>query len=80
MLAAATGDFITIPRGTVHCFKNEGNRIMKMILTFVPAGIDKWFEEVLEPAHDRTATPPPTTQELIDRMIAAAPRYGIEFV
>ena len=80
MLAASSGDFISIPRGTLHCFKNEGIRTMKMILTFVPAGIEKYFEEVFEPVHDRSATSPPTTKELIDRMVAAAPRYGLEFV
>jgi mannose-6-phosphate isomerase-like protein (cupin superfamily) len=80
MLAASSGDFISIPRGTLHCFKNEGIRTMKMILTFEPAGIEKYFEEVFEPVHDRSATPPPTTKELIDRMVAAAPRYGLEFV
>ncbi|MGE5374589.1 MAG: cupin domain-containing protein, partial [Bacteroidota bacterium] len=48
MLAASSGGFISIPRGTLHCFKNEGIRTMKMILTFVPAGIEKYFEEVFE--------------------------------
>lgn len=79
-LLASSGDFICIPRGTLHCFKNEGARTMRMILTFVPAGIEKFFEEVFEPVQDRYATPPPTTKELIDRLLAAAPRYGIEFV
>ncbi|MDA2913633.1 cupin domain-containing protein [Acidobacteriia bacterium AH_259_A11_L15] len=80
MLLAFSSDFICIPRGTVHSFKNEGTRTMRMILTFVPAGIEKYFEEVFEPVQDRSARPPPTTKELIDRLLAAAPRYGIEFV
>ncbi len=77
---AFPGDFIFVPRGIVHCFKNESARMVRMILTYVPAGIEKFFEEVFEPVHDRSATPPPTTQELIDRLLAAAPRYGLEFV
>jgi mannose-6-phosphate isomerase-like protein (cupin superfamily) len=79
ILAASSGDFISIPRDTLHCFKNVGMRMMKMILTFVPAGIEKFFEEVFEPVHDRSATSPPTTKELIDRLVAAGPRYGCEF-
>jgi quercetin dioxygenase-like cupin family protein len=80
LLQANAGDFICIPKGTTHCFKNEGTRPMRMILTFVPAGIEEYFEEVFEPVLDRSAAPPPITQDLIDRMIAAAPRHGIEFL
>ena len=69
-----------VPRGTLHSFKNEGTNTMRMALTFVPAGIEKYFEEVLEPVHDRSAAPTTTTKELIDRLLAAGPRYGIEFV
>jgi quercetin dioxygenase-like cupin family protein len=38
---AATGDFVNVPRGTVHCFRNEGTSTMRMILTFSPSGIEK---------------------------------------
>jgi len=79
-LSASNGDFISIPKGTVHCFKNEGTRTMRMIVTFSPAGLEKFFEDTLEPVHDRSAIPPATTQALIDRYVAAAPRYGLEFV
>ncbi len=67
-------------RGTVHTFRNDGPDALRLILTFVPAGIEQYFEEVFEPVRDRTAVPPPPTKELIDRLLAAGPKYGIKFV
>ena len=77
---ASPGDFVFLPRGTVHAFRNDGPETLRLILTFLPAGIERFFEEVFEPAADPTVTPPPPTQELIDRLLAAGPRYGITFV
>ena len=77
---ASPGDFIFLPRGTVHAFRNDGPDTLRLILTFVPAGIEQFFEEVLEPVTDRTAVPPSPTKELVDRLLAAGPKYGIKFV
>lgn len=49
-----------------------------MVVTFVPAGFEGFFDEVFQLAADRTSPPPPTTTDLIDRMIKAAPKYGLE--
>ena len=80
LLVASQGDSIFLPRGTVHAFKNDGTETLRLILTFVPAGIEKFFEEVLEPVDDRTAAPPPPTKELIERLLTTGPKYGIKFV
>src|SRR5512145_1359105 len=32
IVTAATGDFVSVPRGTVHCFRNEGTATMRMIV------------------------------------------------
>jgi quercetin dioxygenase-like cupin family protein len=79
-ITAGTGDFVNVPRGRVHCFRNEGTTPMRMILTFTPSGIEKFFEETLEPALDLTHAPPDNIEEVADRYVAVAPRYGIEFV
>jgi len=76
---AKAGDFVFIPRGTVHRFKNVGSETAVQLVTFVPAGMEKFFKEVFPPVKDRTATPPPVTDELIRRMNQAASKYGIEF-
>jgi quercetin dioxygenase-like cupin family protein len=79
-LTAGVGDFVNVPRGSVHCFHNAGGAPMRMILTFTPAGIEKFFEETLERALDPTLPPPDNVDEVAARYVAAAPRYGIEFL
>jgi mannose-6-phosphate isomerase-like protein (cupin superfamily) len=74
------GDFVHVPRGTVHCFKNTGNTHAKMLVTFTPAGMEKFFEEGFYPAGNRSVGPQPLTEELLARMLAAAPNCGLEFL
>src|SRR6266566_7479120 len=49
-LTASAGDFVSAPRDTPHSFKNEGGRLAKMIVTCVPAGMERFFEEAFYPA------------------------------
>jgi quercetin dioxygenase-like cupin family protein len=77
---ASEGDFVSAPRDTPHSFKNEGDRLVKMIVTCVPAGMERFFEEAFYPAPDPSTLPPPATRELIDRLIVTAPRHGLELV
>ncbi len=79
-ITAGPGDFVNVPRDTVHCFHNGGDETARMILTFTPAGIEKFFEETLERALDPTQAPPDNIDEVAARYAAAAPRYGIEFI
>lgn len=80
---AKPGDFIHIPRGTVHLVKNEGKVPLRTIILTSPAGptgTQQFFEEAFYPATDRSASPPPITEELVKRMMAAAARNGTELV
>ena len=80
---ASPGDFMHIPRGTVHTFKNDGKvdaKFLVIISPAGPAGMQRFFEESFFPATDRSAAPPLMTEELLGRMMAAAPRNGLEFV
>jgi quercetin dioxygenase-like cupin family protein len=79
-ITASVGDFVNVPRGTVHRFHNQGTEAMRMILTFTPAGIEKFFEETLEPLLDPTAPLPDNVAAVATRYAAAAPRYGIQFL
>jgi quercetin dioxygenase-like cupin family protein len=78
-VVAGPGDFVNVPRGVVHGFRNESAEPVRMILTFTPAGIEKFFEETLEPALDPTQDPPDNIEEVGARYAEAAPRYGMEF-
>ena len=79
---AGPGDFVNIPRDTLHCFRNTGTETARMILTFVPAGIEAWFLECLEPAPNapRPEDVPDNAEEVAARYVAAAPRHGLVFV
>ena len=79
---AGPGDFVNVPRGTVHRFRNTGTETARLVLTFTPAGIERWFEETLERAPNDVAVEdvPDNIDEVAARYVAAAPRYGLEFV
>ena len=58
---ASPGDFIHIPRGTVHSFRNDGEVDAKLLTTVSPAGpagLEKFFAEAFCPATDRSTAPP----------------------
>ena len=79
---AKPGDFIHIPRGTVHSLKNEGTvpgRALIIISPAGPTGLQQFFEESFTPTADRNATPPPINEEMVQRMMAAAARNGMEW-
>jgi quercetin dioxygenase-like cupin family protein len=78
-ILAGPGDFVNIPIGAIHHFHNHGPDPARMILTFSPAGIERFFEETLEVAADPTQPPPDNAAEVGARYAEAAPRYGMEF-
>ena len=79
-ITASAGDFVFLPRGIAHSFKNTGHGYAKALVITTPAGLEGFFAEVFEPATDRTATPPAGNKELIVRALAAGPRYGLELL
>lgn len=80
VVKGTAGDFVNVPRGTVHRFHNNGAARARLILTFTPSGIEKFFEETLERAKDPNQPPPDNIQAVAARYAEAAPRYGIEFL
>jgi quercetin dioxygenase-like cupin family protein len=79
-ITAGVGDFVNVPRGSVHRFHNASTAAARMILTFTPAGIEHFFEETLERALDPSQPPPENIDEVAARYAEAGPRYGMEFM
>ncbi len=82
-IQASPGDFVHIPRGTVHSFRNDGKVDAKLLTTVSPAGpagLEKFFAEAFYPATDHSASPPLMTAELMERVKAAAPKNDLEFI
>ncbi len=80
---ASPGDFVHIPRGTVHSFRNDGEMDARLLTTVSPAGsagLDKFFAEAFYPATDRSAPPPLVSNELMARIMVAAAKNNLEFV
>lgn len=76
---AKSGDFVFVPPGTLHRFKNVGGGTAVQLVTFAPAGMEGFFREAFPPVTDRKAPPPPVTDALIQKMNQVAPKYGVEF-
>jgi quercetin dioxygenase-like cupin family protein len=78
----SAGEAIFVPRGTAHSYRNVGGGNALMYTIYTPAGMEGWFREVFEriEAGDFDGTPPPADAAMIARMLAAGPRYNVEWV
>ena len=77
-LVARAGAFANMPVGTPHSFKNESSQPAKMLISVAPAGLEQMFFEVGVPLAEGATTALPPTKEEIERLLAAAPKYGVE--
>ena len=77
-VVATPGMFANMPVGTPHSFKNETNKPAKMLATVAPAGLEKMFMEIAVPLAEGATTALPPTKEDIEKLLAIAPKYGIE--
>jgi quercetin dioxygenase-like cupin family protein len=78
VVRAGPGTFLNMPIGSLHTFKNETGRPARMLISVAPAGLENMFFEVGTPVPaDAVAAPPPTPED-IQKLLAAAPRYGID--
>jgi quercetin dioxygenase-like cupin family protein len=77
-VVATAGTFANMPVGTLHSFKNESSKPTRMLISVAPAGLEQMFFEFGVPlAEGATAALPPTKEE-IEKLLAVAPKYGIE--
>jgi mannose-6-phosphate isomerase-like protein (cupin superfamily) len=80
-IVVTAGMFANMPVGTPHSFKNESsNKAAKMLISVAPAGLEQMFFEVGVPLADKATTALPPTKEEIEKMVAVAPKYGIEIM
>lgn len=76
-VVATPGTFLYSPRGQEHSFKTISSQPAKMLCWATPAGIEQFFAEVGTVLDNASVSPPPVTPEAIERLVSAAPRYGI---
>jgi len=76
-ITATAGSFVYIPKGTLHTFKNIGTSQGRFLAIITPAGFEKFFEEIGEPAIDKSS-PPPFNPATVEKLLALAPKYHLE--
>jgi quercetin dioxygenase-like cupin family protein len=72
---ASHGTWVTLARGSLHWFRNDGTAAAKMLILLTPAGLEHYFLEVGQPVVDPSEQPPPPD---VGKMLALAPKYGVE--
>ena len=77
-IVAMAGMFANMPVGTPHSFKNESGKPAKMLISVAPAGLEQMFFEVGVPLADGATTALPPTKAEIEKLLAVAPKYGVE--
>lgn len=79
-IVANAGMFANMPVGTPHSFKNESDKPAKMLISVAPAGLEQMFFEVGVMLAEGATTAPPPSREEIEKLLAIAPKYGIEIL
>lgn len=75
---AGEGTFLNMPVGSLHCFKNESDKVARLLISIAPAGLEQMFVEVGIPLSEDVESAPSPSCEDIERLFEAAPRYGVE--
>jgi quercetin dioxygenase-like cupin family protein len=75
---AGEGDFVFIPRGTRHRFRNVGLHVARLLFLFTPSsGLENFFGEIGQPAQAGVA-PLPLTDEQKRQIVELAPKHGLQ--
>lgn len=66
----STGDFVHVPRGTVHGYRNDGTEACRFLAWTVGGEIDRFFVEMSEKIKN--------IPEDLSKMSEILPKYGIQ--
>jgi hypothetical protein len=76
---AGAGSFVHLPKDIPHAYENVGAGPARFLTLMVPAGVEKFFEEVGKPGDD-VSSPPRFEEADIEKLLAVAPKYGAEIL
>jgi quercetin dioxygenase-like cupin family protein len=74
-LEGGPGSFFHIAAGTVERF--EPIEELRLLVTYTPGGIDRFFAEAGEPARSPGLSPAPEGSPDLERLTSIAARYGM---
>jgi mannose-6-phosphate isomerase-like protein (cupin superfamily) len=72
------GQFLHVPRGTIHTFRNVTTDAARMLSGFVPSGIERFFRDFGHSARLEDVEPLPVQEAEIQRLNATANQYGMD--
>lgn len=77
---ASKGSFVNIPLGgAVHSFKNTTDKVAHLLCTVIPAGLEKFFQEIGKPVDpDKFLSPMTPTAKELNELKSLAEKYGQE--
>jgi hypothetical protein len=77
---ARAGEYIHLPRGTAHAFRNTTNRQASFLCWVTPANLEPFFNAFKRAWPADQALPLPPNEEDISKLMAAAARHQIEIL
>jgi cupin domain len=77
---AGKGQFMYVPRGEFHTYKNIGSSAGKLLVIITPPQFEKFLEEIGIPVDGEKSSfqPPPITPTVIENVVKTAAKYDIE--
>lgn len=80
VLTASAGTFLHSPKGQLHRFTNISSTPSNLLIWVTPAGFEKFIAEVGRTLNGSVVPSPQVSSDDIERILAAAPKYGIEIL
>src|SRR5215831_675453 len=74
------GTFIQAPRGIAHSFKNNTQLPARILVFVTPAGFENFVNEFARPVASFDSPAIPATKDEVDKLLAAAPKYGLQIL
>ena len=71
------GDYLNIPRGTVHSFRNDGPDEVRVITGFEPQGFERFFLEYGIEVDEEGAFERSVSEAMIARVIEGCAQFGM---
>ena len=78
-LPAPAGTVVYVPKGTRHGFTNVGTTPARMLFLYAPAGMERMFAEIGQPARPGEAAPPPSQAD-VAKLLSVAQKYHFELL
>jgi quercetin dioxygenase-like cupin family protein len=79
-IVGTPGTFVQGPRGIPDTFKNSGKSAARLLVFVMPSGFENFVKEFAQPVASFDSPAIPVDQKEIDKLLAVAPKYGIEIL